>query len=42
MAANIRGTLLNEDFEWGLYATGEAAEMAAEAFVQIAEQLQGG
>jgi hypothetical protein len=39
MASNMKGALVNEGFQWGLYVTGESAEAMMGLFVQTAEQL---
>jgi hypothetical protein len=39
MASNMKAALVNEDFQWGLYVTGEAVDAMMGLFVQTAEQL---
>ncbi len=38
MAANMKAGLINEGFQWGLYATGEAVDAMLGLFAQKAEQ----
>ena len=39
MAANMKGALLYEGYQWGLYATGETVDTTMGLFVQMAEQV---
>jgi hypothetical protein len=39
MAANMKAALINEGFQWGLYATGDAVEAMMGLFGQTVEQL---
>ena len=39
MVSNMKAALVNEGYQWGLYATGESAEAMLGLYVQTAEQL---
>jgi hypothetical protein len=39
MASNMKAALVNEDFQWGLYVTGEAVDGMMGLFMQTAEQV---
>lgn len=39
MAANMQSVLLNEGFQWGLYATGGTVDVLLGQYAQMAEQL---
>lgn len=39
MASNMKSALLNEGFQWGLYATGEAVDAMMGLYVQVAGQV---